>query len=175
MLYLFRPTTLIPLASIINSVKGNQYACIRDFFRGELSVFSLAGTFRALPLPQSEQVTEKRKVIFWQSGIYIWGYSTCDLFMCVSFCLSAPSLLVFFVEGFVWMCAGDKGLFLGIPNIDEEGGWIEAAPVSWPKGNPAVACGRTEKKRNYSCQMLKCCRDVKAQRQPSEMLTVQRR
>lgn len=38
----------------------------------------------------------------------------------------------------VFMCVWYGELFSGIPNEDEEGGWIQAASVSGPEGHPAV-------------------------------------
>lgn len=46
-------------------------------------------------------------------------------------------------------------LFLGKPNKDEEGGWIQAASVSGAKGHPAVAW-RGSREEEREVRIKKC-------------------
>lgn len=57
------------------------------------------------------------------------------------------------------LCVRDRyrGPFLGIPDKDEEGSWIQAASVSGPERDPAVAWRRGRKA--YVCCTQEHCID----------------
>lgn len=135
----------------------------RDFFSERvilrLSVFSALLEPSGFSLCSTECRQQKKRHLSSdnKTGIYIWGNGAFDLFIyfcCCCCCISHASLCV----GEVCVCVpvwyGE--LFLGIPNKDKEGGWIQAASVSGPQRHPAVAWrwrGRGDMKRN----VCTCC------------------
>lgn len=62
-----------------------------------------------------------------------------NLFIHVSLLLHQPRCFKFWKGVCVSVRVWYEELFLGIPNVDEEGGWIQTASISGPQRHPEVA------------------------------------
>lgn len=122
-------------------------ACIREQSGVCSALLQPSGLFLC---SRASRQQKKDTSIFWQCNwdlylrifcfwfIYMW-----DFLVCLFVYLQHPCSCSLWVRAYACQIF-KKVLFLGIPNQDEEGGWIEAASISWAKGDPAVACGRTQ-------------------------------
>lgn len=90
------------------------------------------------------------KLVFISEEMVLLIYLYIFYVVVVVFLLSLPLLLLPPQPRFCYLLARSvcgvcvsvcerRELFLGKPNKDKEGGWIQAASVSGPKGHPAVA------------------------------------